>query len=67
MLSIINTGHSCVHHAFGREATFHIVSALMQEGHFLKGRGIKLKNSPGTQSSVHILYGLVNEFMNLRL
>lgn len=25
-LSVVNTSHSCVHHPFGREATFHILS-----------------------------------------
>lgn len=66
-LSVINTGHSCVHHSFGREASFCILSALMYEGQRLKGGGMKTRNSAGTGSGMHILYGLVNEFMNLGL
>lgn len=29
-LSVINTGHSCVHHSFGREATFHMLSTELR-------------------------------------
>lgn len=51
-LSMINTGHSCVRHSFGRGATFHILSALRKKGCCQKGREIKMRNSPGTHSSM---------------
>lgn len=49
---MINTGHSCVRHSFGRGATFHILSALRKKGCCQKGREIKMRNSPGTHSSM---------------
>lgn len=63
-LSVIYTGHACVHHSLGREATFHMLSTELGRTLCKKWKNKTKKQSWHSEWYAY-LYGLVNEFVNL--